>query len=218
MPSLTIPENYRAALKDIWQLSDDATRQLTSALSTAPLSPSPKEIAKAVSGIVSEIPANRLTDIVDAILALYLVRAQAEVSPDRFIKDLIASLPEVPPDGLDPLKKRLKALLTVENLSTITKAVNLRSEYAETYCTAKVLTDLRPVWRSDPEVPPIGAIVTHTLKLEYHHGTVAVHRELYVGMDSNDIEELITALKRAKQKEKSLKELMKKVDISDLKG
>lgn len=220
MPSLIIPDRYHTALKELLQLSEKGVEELAAALSAAPLSRASREIAKAIEGQISEIPSERLPAIVDAILALYLVRAQAEVPLESFIKDLVPALPELPQQGdRTGFKRRLKTLLSIEALSTIAKAVNLSAEYAETYCSARVLTDLRPVWRqSRPEAPPVGAVVTHTLKIEYHHGTVADHRELYVGLDSDDVSELIKVLQRAQKKEKSLKDLMANSKISNLRG
>src|SRR5665213_1404836 len=189
MPSLTIPERYQSALRELRKLTEGGVTELVAALGAAPISPDPREIASQITGKLTEIPPERTLPIVEAVVALYLVRAQAEISLDRFISDVVDAFPggqDAPPIGSEAtaLKKRLKRLMSIENLSTVAKSVNLRSEYAETFCSARVLTDMRPVWRqSQPETAPIGAIVTHVLKLEYHHGTLADHRELYVGLD-----------------------------------
>jgi hypothetical protein len=225
MPSLTIPNRYHRSLREIRRLSDEGFGELVAALATAPPSPVAKEIVSGITTTISGIDPDHLTPIIEAVLALYFVRAQAEAPLDGFIGDVITAWPDSEDlvargeSGTSSLKKRLETLLSIVPLGTVAKAVNLRSEYAETFCSARVLTDLRPVWgQSDPPLPPIGAIVTHMLKLEYHHGTAADHRELYVALDSNDIVELIRALQRAQKKEESLKDLMNKAKVSDLKG
>jgi hypothetical protein len=74
----------------------------------------------------------------------------------------------------------------------------------------------RPVFGSDPAVRPVGAVLTHTLKIRYHEGDLRDHREFYVVLDSNDLDELRDIIQRAQTKDKSLRELLKSAQLPTL--
>ncbi len=203
-------------------MPDDAVDKLEATLSAQPVpSSSASAIAKSIANSVP-ISIERLTPIIDAIVAMYLVRAQAERRLDRFIKDIVAAYPglseiDAKPADVKRLQQRLERILGIGSLTAVVKAFNLRSEYPDLYCTARVLTDLRPIWpQTEPETPPQAAVITHVLKLEYHHGTMLDHRELYVGMSGDDLGDLIKVLQRAQRKHKSLTEVMKRAQLADL--
>ena len=67
------------------------------------------------------------------------------------------------------------------------KADDLRTEDERVFCTAKILTDLRPVFGSHVEDGPHGMIVVHLLKIGYHSGSEKLH-EFFVSLDSGDSE------------------------------
>ncbi len=139
----------------------------------------------------------------EALYSLYFIRANADVPVEDFLDDLSKAISESEnkdiqtsnPADLKLLKKRFKSLLTVRPLSTQAKALGLRTDFANIFWDARVITDIRPIWDGDVKQPPEAVAITNTLKLEYHdiHG----HEELYVYIDKEDIEILISALTRA---------------------
>jgi hypothetical protein len=70
-----------------------------------------------------------------------------------------------------------------------------------------VISDIRPVWDEDVKVPPDGVVIAQTLKLKY--GDVESPKELYLNMNEEDIELLISVLMRAQQKRATLESLAK---------
>jgi mRNA-degrading endonuclease YafQ of YafQ-DinJ toxin-antitoxin module len=105
------------------------------------------------------------------------------------------------------LESKFKSLLTIRPLSTLAKAHELRGDFANIFWDAKVISDIRPVWDEDVKVPPDGVVIAQTLKLKY--GDVESPKELYLNMNEEDIELLISVLMRAQQKRATLESLAK---------
>jgi hypothetical protein len=178
-------------------------------------------IVAAIASKVPSIPQEELHIVVETIMALHVVRAASDVSVKTFVNDLAramsgidGSAPALTSDEMPAFKKKVKTLLEIEGLSLISKAIGLRSDFPDTFCDAKVLTNLRPVFGPDVKVSPLGAVITHTLKIEYHRNSK--HREFYLSLDHHDLDKLIAALERAKQKNATLKALLNKAGTPDL--
>jgi hypothetical protein len=78
---------------------------------------------------------------------------------------------------------------------------------------AKIVTDLRPVF-DKPGERPLGAIITHTLKIVHHES--GEHKELFFALDADDVLNLKRIAERALEKMSSLKDFIKSADIKDL--
>ena len=90
--------------------------------------------------------------------------------------------------------------MDIEALKTIAKAARLQRDGERLYCTGKTLSDIRPVFGTDPAARPLGTVLTHTLKIAYHQGSERL--EFHVILDSTDLEELAEAIRlRARGRE-----------------
>lgn len=222
MSNLTIPERYRRGLLKLLSLADPDLDQLVEALQSAPISANLEEIREAVARHVSVITPQDLGEIVKALFSLYVVRAQSEVSLNRFAADIMEALQEIdlPPnirsedDVAAKTRRALQRVLEIEPLNLVSKAIGLQGEHARTFCDARVLTDLRPVFSSDPAASPVGMVITHTLKVEYHEG--GDHREFFIALDADDIKTLSEVLARAGAKAASLDGLLVGCGIRNL--
>ena len=213
MPTLTIPPRHRAGLKAIQDLSSESVKQLAAALAAAPVSVNQAVIRESLQGSVPALTEN-LKSILEALMAMYVVRSAAELPVEMFVNDVARAMAD---DDLDTasnpeiLKANLAALLRVEAFSIASKAIGLKTEFPNTFCDARVMTDLRPVFGIEDVSAPLTGIITQTLKIEYHHGSN--HQEFYVGLDADDIDDLIETLGRAQQKAKALRSLMKEMNF-----
>lgn len=86
------------------------------------------------------------------------------------------------------------------------KAKELQLESERTFCDARILTDIRPVFRDKVGDKPEAMIVVHTLKIVAHEATG--HKEFYVALDAEDIQSLKKTLERAEDKARSLKNII----------
>lgn len=210
MATLTIPEEHRQGLLKLVDLSDEQFDQLMMSLS--------KSQAKDLRGLrrsaaeSSSVPSADLAEIMGTLVGLYFVRSRAEIPTIEFVDDVIDALREFDTtraveERVPYLQSRLGRAFGIDRLITITKALELRNEHNRTFCDAKILTDLRPVFQEDPSSPPTGAVIIHTLKIEYHEDEE--HKEFFVALDRHDIATLTRVLERATAKAKSLSETLR---------
>jgi len=81
---------------------------------------------------------------------------------------------------------------------------------------ARILTDLRPVFRADAQTPAAHVIV-HNLKLSYRSGFNLEQRDFFIALDHKGLDTLTVVLERAKSKDAALEKLSEKLDIPVLK-
>jgi len=103
-----------------------------------------------------------------------------------------------------------------ETLGVSAKASELRSEYSNVFCTARIMTDLRPVFGRDVDKGPLAAVVVHEAKITFHESGEEPTKDFYMALDSEDIEELRKQLDRASRKEMRLASSARKGGINVL--
>jgi hypothetical protein len=96
------------------------------------------------------------------------------------------------------------------------KAKELQMEAERTFCDARVITDLRPVFGGNVAESPTSMVIVHTLKVGYHGTNSARHRELFMSLDADDIAKLKKVLDRAEEKTKTLKSKLDAAGIRSL--
>jgi len=144
----------------------------------------------------------------DAIDALYGIRVYNDVPLEEFVSDVLESLEQseqLASSAVEMMRGRLKKILDIPALRVAAKAALLHQEHERTFCTARILTDIRAVYDNGAKVPPSGAIITHTLKISYHESEGGDIHDIFVAMGSNDLRELQDVLNRAKDKATSLR-------------
>jgi hypothetical protein len=153
----------------------------------------------------------------DALNTMFTVKAFSDVDAEEFLDDVCETLISTKDLGAGEqprFRERLKKLLEIESLSTAAKAAALQMEHAHLYCSARVLTDARPVYGNDVTTAPVAMTITHELKISYHEGPGGNLREIYVGLGSEDLRSLMHHLKRAQEKATSLRAAL---DLSKVK-
>jgi hypothetical protein len=196
LPALNIPKNVRNGFAILRDIPDAVFNELLVEIERQAAPPSVKNLST-----------TDIEQLVDAITAMSAVRASAEVSVEQFAADICESLRELgelKPDQEPRFSERLSRLLDIETLKVTAKAFALYSEHEHLFCSARILTDARPIYIDDPSAPPMAMIITHTLKIDYHGAGGRLH-EIYIGMGSNDIDEIRDVLDRAEKKAKSLR-------------
>lgn len=107
-----------------------------------------------------------------------------------------------PERGWEHARDRLRTLLALKPLQITSKALDVLTEHEKVFCSARVLTDIRPVFAEDVGREPDGFVLVHNLRLAFHQNNRV--EACYVAMDSADIETLLELLQRAKEKEAAI--------------
>jgi hypothetical protein len=211
MAQLRIPEDYAPGLVQIIKMSDTTVEELSAALARLPPSLNTKSISKTLSEKIKGVSEKDLRRIVRTLVSLYSVHASSKSTFSDFVEDIIAAMARSDNRDLANADKkevgaRLTKLLNSDALKLASKGLFLRVEHERVLCSARILTDSRTVYGEDPSVRPTGAVITHMLKLAYHHGDRL--REIYLAMDAGDLRELRELLDRAEAKAKTLEAIL----------
>jgi hypothetical protein len=199
LAELTIPKEHQPILNRIRTIPDESLRTLVSTFERSPGS------VPAIEGLTSD----EAEGIREVVMELYRVREFFDMGISEFVSEIATNLLEVegfPVAELPAFENRLTKLLTIESVSIATRAASLKVEYERRFCSARMLTDARPIYGVDPSKPPTAGMITHSLRLSYHDNTSQL-REFYVTLDADDIASLRSVLDRADVKAKSLESI-----------
>ena len=220
MPNLTVPEQHASGFARIIGLSSEESQHVVDALSLA-RSINIKELTDIVGAALPSLTRDQAKEMVGALLSLYSARTGMDLTVDAFVTALLEashsgreSVDGHQLPSRQTVENTLRNLLSIRPLSMIAKARNLHTDYENTFCTARILTDLRAVFDVDIKESPAGFVVTHILKLGYHHA--GKHTELHVAMDKVDVDNLLLSLQRAKTKATTLTAISNRFGFSVL--
>jgi hypothetical protein len=121
---------------------------------------------------------------------------------------------ELPDDARAVFGERLNALLAQPTVASLAKAMSVHYETANTFHTARVVSDLRPIFGDDPQSGPAGAMVMHTLRIDYL-ATDGLEG-FFVSMTRDELAELAAAVARAQQKDEALRRFVTKAGLEEL--
>jgi hypothetical protein len=209
--ALTIPKRYREGVLKISQLDDRTVQALRSVLDSVPVSEdlSPKSMLSAASALAKD-EVKSLRPVAEALFALYRVKVSSNVTSSQFVDDITEAMEEgehsVSTKDRERLHENLRALLGAESFTLLSKVRNLQIEDERVFCSARILTDLRPVFGVDVEAGPKAMIVVHKLKLGYHEARSNSHDEIHISLDASDLRTLKDVVDRAMEKAKALQQ------------
>jgi len=214
-----IPEPYRPGLAKIKNLSQPEVDTLVRALGQCPLRGGLKGIISAASELIPALKPDDVEDMVKALYSLYVYRGDSSTPLATFVPQLVTAMRSsgkdlvISEEDKSAFQERITKLLSINALGLASKADVLRGDYPNTFHDAKILTDIRPLF-AEPNEKPLGAVITHTFKIEYHRE--GHHKVFYVALDANDLETVLRIVQRAEKKAATLQALLQSTSLSDL--
>jgi hypothetical protein len=219
VPIIRIPDRYRAGFERIKQLSATDIEALVNALKRVPISGGIKDLTSSVQEQVTTLSADDAEAIVRSLYSLYVFRIDSDTPLSEVISELTSAMRATDKPSLTlseddrvQFEKNMSALLNIDTMALTTKVGQIKIEYENTFHDARILSDIRPIFRK-PDEQPVGGAITHTLKIEYHHE--GEHKEFYVALDSEDLQKMKAVLQRADAKAASLRLFLKSTGIAD---
>jgi hypothetical protein len=216
LADITIPPTFQPGLLSVRDLTDQQVQAILAALSQIEPSTNYAEIAsRTVSVLDKQIVGEQTTDVLRAVASLYDYRSYSGKSVAETVAEVSGALEHPDDDGRRPLlaaadveryANKLRQLLSADRLFRHFKVRRLAVDAYSTFSTARIITDIRPIFDAERITQPTGAIVIHTLKLEYWQEN---SKELYLLLDEDDIATLKKALDRATEKSKALKNFIR---------
>jgi hypothetical protein len=218
-----IPKRYQAGVSEIRKLDVETASRIRAALDRvfanqkleAATVVQPDDIATDAISAVPSQPTVNLKLIAEALAALYSVKSQADTPTEEFADDVCESLETLDSEELrlphaerDRFRANLVTLLNADLFFLAAKAYDLKTDDERTFCHARILTDLRPVFGQEVGDGPKAMVVVHLLKLGYHQGSDK-HQQFYVSLDGHELQELRKVIDRAEAKARTLKSAIK---------
>ena len=219
MPRLNIPARHRPGIAVIMRLDDAAIDKLVAALSrVSGTSTSAASILAKIPPDGMDIPSGELPGIVRAILVLYSLRIVHEQTASELVDDVIEAIRtsdyqdlRLDEDREAEFHDKLTRLLSIDSIGHRLKVRDLQSEHERWICTARIITDIRPVFGLSHDSDPVDAFVTHTLKITYHEGSQT--KEIFFSMDDDGVQDLRDILDRAEMKSEKLNKVIGSMEL-----
>lgn len=215
MTSLNIPKKYREGVFKISQLDDRTVGEIRNVLGTVVTTGEhPGKAAETAVASLSDVSRKDFSKITESLVALYGVKAAADVLLEDFVDDIAEAMESlddeewrVPEEKNTSFKSKLLTLLSAEPFTLLSKAQDLQTDDERTFCRARILTDLRPVFGTNIEDGPKGVVIVHLLKLGFHQTSSEAkhHDEFYISLDADDLQTLKKVIERAEAKAKILR-------------
>lgn len=214
MPVLTVSPDQRPGFEKLLRLDERSLSELVEALEKAPLRLYQTELARAVGERVQSIPVGDVEEIVAALWPVEFLRVSLDAPYEPYLDDVAEGLVRAglaTSDRIAKFRPSLERLVRSEALSMSAKARALLTD-GNSYCGARVLTDVRPVFPTEGVDAPRAALIVHHLTLTYH-ANAAETQDTVISLDSGDINDLMNVLERAKAKQQKLEALLRETKL-----
>ncbi|MCP3959669.1 MAG: hypothetical protein GY719_17610 [bacterium] len=212
MPPLDIPKSQKKPLELLLNLGPESRRELLDNLEGkgADLVASTNPLADTAG--LSEDAAE---EVLYMLLGLYQAYGRKIVRPALLVETLKSdeTLGLLVKDAEEELVAFFERLFALESsLGILSKVFRLATEHERRFCTADIMTDLRPVF-DDVESGPVAATIVNTLRLTFHQGPRFELEEVFIGLGESDLNSLSSTVDRALKKCRSLSGYAKTADL-----
>ena len=213
-----LPDALKGSLRLVLSLDDNQIDELVKLYENSKPALSAKEYADRISDNVKSLPASDAYRITRGLLAFYQVKIGRDLS--GFIDQVSSATGEddTPVFGegeREVFKHNIEPLLSLHNSLEITaKSNNVYAEHDHVFCSARIMTDMRPVFDESDDFNLSAVGIVHTIKIEYHRN--GDHNSFFVAMDHSDLKEMQKLLNREEQKTAKLVGSLSKWDIEVL--
>lgn len=195
-------------------LDEKVERELIAALESIEPAVFGNDLPKSVASRLDGIPSKTALALIDALLTLYIIKANNKKSASELAAEVAANLAcdleskseNEKNESFDRLNARLLKLLSVPSLELCAKATGLQGEYDQIFVAARILTDIRPIFGNNIEEQPINALIVHNLKIEFLDSGVL--KEIFFALDGKDLIALTEETNRAKTKQETISKLL----------
>jgi len=214
--AIRIPEGELPVLRKIASLGEPAFSSLVSAFGEVKPSLTPREFIANVLDKLKELDTDDVSSMLKTLFSLYHLKQSERKSPQKLAEEISLGVAakEFPSEKVQLLRERLERLLNFEEAFAVTsKAGDVMTEHERIFCSARILSDIRPVFADSPQVAA-AAVIIHNLQIGFHHN--GEHKEFYVALDTEDIKKLKAVIVRAEEKTKALQTMIERTGVTYL--
>jgi hypothetical protein len=220
MSILQIPDKVKPGILRLIQISDTDFESVLNIIKSAPLKLNLDSVAIEFENKVESLD-NYGKYIIRVIISIFMLQENAQVSTEQISKDFVDAIlsdetfSDISDDEVSRFEGRLNKLLDIESpLRLSFQAIALQQEYERVLFRTQILTDMRPLLSKDSEQAVNGALIIHTLKVEYRDANGS--NEFYVALDSKDLQNLRKQIDEADKAGKAIQIMLEKAKINYL--
>jgi hypothetical protein len=216
MPSLKIPDEALPDLKKIAELEQEFFDSLLKAVSEAEPTLTRSQFENKISAKVASADKSAISTVLKTTLFFYRLKENAQISTEELGEAVlnsavVSSSDKFTEETKKALKNRLTQLLNLDKtLGVTSKALDVMTEHERIFCTARILSDIRPVFSANAK-DASGAVIIHNLQIGYHQD--GKHTEFYVALDTSDIQKLKKVIERAEEKTLAMEAMLKRSTV-----
>ncbi|MEH2069185.1 MAG: hypothetical protein V7K47_13660 [Nostoc sp.] len=218
MNNLKIPQQYQLGITLLIKIDENLFHKLLNAIIEIHPFISIDSLVLEIYPKLEEISVNDLREIIRAISSIFALSNQENIKSSEVVAGLSNAVlidntfSALSDEELKRFEQRLTQLLAIDgSISIYSKAVNLLQEYDHLLLNSRIITDVRPVFKSETQEGIAGALIVHTLKIEYQDASGL--REFYVALDSNDVRNLQEQLSESIVKTEVINSVLNKADV-----
>ena len=207
---LHIPKDDRTTIVELMSLAEASRAKIVEALRQAKPTLRPGELAKSVSEH-AEVDPDKLARYFAVLGAMLSTQAHLNLTLDKTLDAVRESLVTDEPgtaftsDVLNRFKTFASACLGLDSaLGILAKANDVLMDNERLFSSARILTDIRPIFPSDKVANPLGGVIVHNLRISYVARSRHQETAVYFVLDAEDLRTLKETIERALAKEENL--------------
>jgi len=200
--TLNLPTELQIGVERMARLSDKNRSTLAQAIQQVQPALGEAALAEQIPPVAETMDEEDVRLMVWTLLQLSTGSDAMGMSPNRFAELVVDSLEVSEDDKPDGFARWLGGVLESRAVVLSAKAMNVFLDHDHTFSQARILTDVRAVWKDGADSDPEVGVIYHLLKLIYREGRHT--QQIFLAMDSNDLQLLKDAVERAQTKERTL--------------
>ncbi len=212
MADLGVPPRHRGPLRRLAELADEDGDRLVEELTALPAFTAMPDVASRLQGVTRGGTASEARDLAEALISLTAQRgiwASDELAARVSRSEDLA----VAEEERESFARLLAGLIEAQALVTMGKAIDVMTEHEHIFQSARIMTDIRPIFEDEPSSRPTGAAILSLLVI--NHSTDGQRKSIEFAMDRADLHALRAGVERAITKIESLRALVTEAGLTD---
>lgn len=201
--SIRVPPTAVPILKRLAELDDERSKALVTAVSTGAIRGKSALEAAVLAVLGEQWQGDEVQDLLGNLISISSLASSHQFSADAIAEALVKRAGDkFTENEAQVLTRRLAVLIDAPDLLAYSKAADIYTEFDRLLHVSRIITDIRPVFSREPNPEPLGAVIVHTLRLDYFDAGRT--QTISFALSRGDLTALKNAIERAEEKETRL--------------
>lgn len=207
---IKVPKAHQTALRDMAALPVEEFAKLMSATRAGSIAgySSRGRAGRALHDSFRQVGFADATGWATALQSAVATRLTLRWSSTDFV-DAVAESADI-----EDSNGQLAKLLALPELVTLNKVLDLANFSSNALIASRIVSDIRPIFDESIEGKPAGALIVHTLELEYTDSSGGYATMKYA-IDGDDFEQLSVQILRAQEKARELRATVRDIGMTE---